>query len=121
MDEHLAAGQRATPDAWYRAAAPQPAASPFAPAVLAAPAVGLTAAPSDALGQVPVIDWTLPRAQGNARNGNGNGNGSNHALPAAPAAWQSRFVNHLGASAEKLNPNAGLQVRVPATTGLSRL
>ena len=40
-------------------------------------------------------------------------------LAAAPAAkvanWQDRFVNHLGASAERVDPNASLRLRLDAS------
>jgi Ca2+-binding RTX toxin-like protein len=40
------------------------------------------------------------------------------AEPAA-AAWQQRFVNHLGASAEQLQPNAALRLHLPVSAELT--
>jgi hypothetical protein len=39
--------------------------------------------------------------------------------PAAVPAWQQRFVNELGASAERLQPNAGLRLHRPVTQEVS--
>jgi hypothetical protein len=39
--------------------------------------------------------------------------------PAAVPAWQQRFVNELGASAERLQPNAGLRLHLPVTEEVS--
>jgi hypothetical protein len=35
--------------------------------------------------------------------------------PRGPAPWQSRFVNHLGATPEQMNPNATMRLRVDVT------
>jgi hypothetical protein len=35
--------------------------------------------------------------------------------------WQQRFVNHLGATPERLNPNAGLKVHLPIVSRLTTL
>jgi len=115
MDESLAAGTRATPDAWYRAAATpsQPiAAAPVQEARSEAmafqpSAAGLSSSDAGSL----VIDWTLPN----------RGAGQRATSAPSAAGWQTRFVNHLGAPAERLNPNASLQVRVPVAHALSRL
>jgi hypothetical protein len=34
---------------------------------------------------------------------------------AMTASWQSRFVNHLGATPERMNPNAKLRLHVEVT------
>ena len=39
----------------------------------------------------------------------------------AGSGWQDRFVNHLGASAQRLNPNAGLRVSVALAPELTSL
>jgi Ca2+-binding RTX toxin-like protein len=54
------------------------------------------------------IDWHVPATR-----------------PAAPEPaaagweWQQRFVNHLGAPAHRLNPNAGLRVHLPVASALA--
>jgi hypothetical protein len=42
-------------------------------------------------------------------------------LDATSDAWQERFVNHLAATPEQLNPNAALQVYLPVAHQLSAL
>ena len=36
-----------------------------------------------------------------------------------PDDWQLRFVNQLGASSQRLNPNSALQVKLPAASRVS--
>ena len=111
MDEHLGVGQRATPDIWYRAAGSS------TPALAPAPAsrASVDAADEGPGRAKPAIDWSIkPVAAGAtaARNG---------ATVAAPVAnWQGRFVNHLGATSDRLNPNANWRVSVPVAPRLSQ-
>jgi hypothetical protein len=39
--------------------------------------------------------------------------------PVVAQAWQQRFVNDLGASAERLQPNAGLRLHLPVAQEVS--
>jgi hypothetical protein len=43
------------------------------------------------------------------------------ALERATDRWQQRFVNHLGATPERLNPNAGLKLQLPIAPRLTSL
>jgi hypothetical protein len=137
MDENLAPGQRATPDLWYGAAehvdgvqsvqpvqpvqpvrsvapaaqqaamaAVQPVAMPFELPASSVPAAQTSAAPT--------IDWRTMPAAAAATGQTPERSGGNATTP-----WQTRFVNHLGASAEKLNPNAALRLQLPAASDVT--
>jgi Ca2+-binding RTX toxin-like protein len=102
MAEGLLPGQRATPDRWF-AAETASAAPVYATAATPASSV-IAPAPAAA----PLIDWgkgpVVPRsAAGIAER------------VAASAPWQSRFVNHLGATPERMNPNAAMRLHVEVT------
>jgi hypothetical protein len=104
MAAELMPGQRATPDLWGRLDG-------------TATAWGGDSAWRDA--PRTTIDWTAaprPAADGPARS----------AAPLVAAkAWQQRFVNQLGASAERAQPNASLRLHLPVagelTAKMSRL
>ena len=54
------------------------------------------------------IDWRLPQ--------------TTQVRPVATAqsaGWQDRFVNHLGAPPERLNPNAALRLHLPSGSSLT--
>jgi hypothetical protein len=89
-------------------AAVQPVAMPFELPASSVPAVQTSAAPT--------IDWrTMPAAAAAAATGQTpERSGVN-----ATTTWQTRFVNHLGASAEKLNPNAALRLQLPAASDVT--
>jgi archaellum component FlaG (FlaF/FlaG flagellin family) len=63
------------------------------------------------------IDWT--RSAEGATGGDYLDDGM--ALDATTDGWQERFVNHLAATPEQLNPNAALQVYLPVAHQLSAL
>jgi hypothetical protein len=63
------------------------------------------------------IDWTVSTADATG----GDWLDDVAGLDAAADGWQERFVNHLAASPEQLNPNAGLQVYLPVAHQLSAL
>jgi Matrixin len=62
------------------------------------------------------IDWTLPEPLASTAT-------AAAAVPSQVRAadWQQRFVNHLGATPDKLNPNASLRITVDVSPRLSRL
>jgi hypothetical protein len=102
MDEDLLAGQRATPDLWWDAAAdalqrPLAWGLDEAGPVIAAPAAAR-------------IDWRVPTAAATAPQTQVR---SSVAVAAASSNWQERFVNQLGATPERANPNASLKVQLP--------
>jgi hypothetical protein len=103
MSEQLQAGQRATPDVWG-AGLPGTAQEP----ALATPAFD---APH------VEIDWSSAWAPAPQQS----------RAPQASAkavvgdAWQQRFVNHLGATPDKLNPNAKLRIMLPVAPRISNL
>ena len=111
MDEARLPGQRATPERWLDAvvAAALPTSPQPGNAWLGAADITAAAAITPV-----VIDWSVAATSpGTART-----------LPAsaAPASsWQQRFVNQLGATPERLHPNAGLRVHLPIASPLSRL
>ena len=57
-----------------------------------------------------------------AESGKEDANSSTARSTTAPAAkvanWQDRFVNHLGASAERADPNASLRLHLDVTPRL---
>ena len=60
---------------------------------------------------VPSIDWKSGSYRDDKRS---SLNASDSARdPAKADAWQSRFVNHLGVTSERLHPNAGLRLHLP--------
>jgi hypothetical protein len=97
MDENLQAGQRATPDLWY--GVPADTTKEVAqPATLTGSAVA-------ALAPRIAIDWSaraLPEVRNNLTDDTDRRDDD----------WQDQFVNHLGAAAEQINPNADLTIRV---------
>ncbi|HYC45994.1 MAG TPA: hypothetical protein VED01_10995 [Burkholderiales bacterium] len=102
MEEQLLAGQRATPDLWYRTAATESGAErqraglEFDMPPAAPPAIDWNAAPVRELRPAAVAAALAPE------------------VPAIKAdAWQTRFVNHLGATPERLQANAGLKLHLP--------
>ena len=94
---------------------PAPGAS-VSPTVVvnALPAAALTV--FDRVAPPPAIDWSKrPLAAAMLRS-------VATAEPAtAPSNWQARFVNHLGATPERVNPNAALRLQMPLTPKLSAL
>ena len=71
-----------------------------------------TAASTQVGTAAPLIDWgRAPLAA--AAESRGARSAVDRVREAAP--WQARFVNHLGATAEQLNPNAKLRVQVDVT------
>jgi Ca2+-binding RTX toxin-like protein len=109
MAEGLLPGQRATPDRWFAPALP--------------PQSDRLPTMATDFGSVPApilqIDWGP--APASATTTRPPANAPSAARPSTPA-WQTRFVNHLGASAERMNPNAALRLHVnlvpPVTTSL---
>jgi len=104
MDENRLPGERALPDGWFGLNAVSLEESPSlddgAPRATRKPAA-------------VQIDWQTPLvAAAAARSG---------ATQASTERWQQRFVNHLGATPERLNPNAGFKVALPVAERLSRL
>ena len=98
MAEGLLPGQRVMPDRWF---APQTAAVALA-AVLEFGTASVA---------VPQIDWGVRAAKPEVPR----------PLVASPTAqrsasseWQTRFVNHLGATPDRLSPNAALRLHVDA-------
>ena len=63
------------------------------------------------------IDWTLSAAE----EAGDDYLGEDAGLDTTGDGWQERFVNHLAASPEQLNPNAALQVYLPVAHQLSAL
>lgn len=99
MSAELLPGQRSTPDLWARAL-PGRAWTPGQ----ATPDIGKRQTAF-------AIDWDAERVTAQVP-------GPQNTAPAAAAKdWQQRFVNHLGASAERLQPNAGLRLHLPVTSG----
>ena len=95
MSEQLLAGQRATPERSL-------ALPGFNFDAVAQPRAAAMPA------ELPAIDWALEDGLLRKRQ-----------TPAVSAAWQERFVNQLGLSAERVNPNAALQLRLPSASGLA--
>ena len=94
MDDSLRAGQRSMPQSRHDAQG----------SALAGAATGASAAPALA------IDWSVhvplarPRDAGavDARLGD--------------QGWRQRFVNHMGASREAVDPNAALRLHIPVAS-----
>jgi len=118
MDEQLSTGERATPEIWYAAATTQaPEARSVSLAASVSPssplppsmAGGAPSSPSVADGSpaAPFIDWSLPPSTQTWRS---------KAADPFSVDWRQRFVNHLGATPERMHPNAGLHVQVPVAT-----
>jgi Ca2+-binding RTX toxin-like protein len=59
----------------------------------------------------PTIDWSGRWREVTERS----------SRPAKDLSWQHRFVNHLGATPERLNPNADFRVRLPVPSRLASL
>jgi hypothetical protein len=83
---------------------------------------GLPAAPAPSTQRVAspatvAIDWTLSAADAPVDEYLDADAGFDAGL----VPWQQRFVNHLGASPDRLNPNAALQVHLPVAHQLSAL
>jgi hypothetical protein len=99
MAEYLSAGQRELPEG-----------AQITPATLGdADAMSWTemnAVP--AWGEVHRIDWSSTTAREPAQR-------QLPAQTAKAASWQERFVNQLGATPERANPNASLKVQLPVT------
>ena len=89
------------------------------PGVLAAPAPQLTAnltrASALPASDTVRINWAQP-----AQQDAGSTTGSNAAPAIKVANWQDRFVNHLGASAERADPNASLRLRLDVSPRLHK-
>ena len=113
MDEQRLVGERALPDAWFAAAASTAGRVPDAAA--ATPAASAFDPMPAAAGAT--IDWTM-RASTPATP---RGAAADTGLLRADDRWQQRFVNHLGATPERLNPNAGLKVHLPIVSRLTTL
>jgi hypothetical protein len=60
---------------------------------------------------VPSIDWSPTAARDSKRSAPADRAAQNP--PIKGDAWQARFVNHLGATPERLNPNASLRLHAP--------
>ena len=98
MSAELLPGQRSTPDLWARALPGRA----WAPGQ-AAPDIGKRQSGF-------AIDWDAARVTALVP-------GAQDVVPAAAAKdWQQRFVNHLGASAERLQPNAALRLHLPVAS-----
>lgn len=96
MAAQLGAGQRSAPD------------------VAATAPVGATGASAD--GARLAIDWGSAKSAAPGEPGLARTWGAAaQAGGAAAIGWQQRFVNHLGASVEELQPNAGLRLHLPVT------
>ena len=85
-------------------------------------AAGLAAPPASEYGvatgpALAAIDWS----QRPSATSTGRSPSADAALQRANDRWQQRFVNHLGATAERLNPNAGLKVHLPIAARVSTL
>ena len=104
MTGQLIAGVRETP--------PE---APYAqPAFDAAPSL---AVPMLELAAPPLpIDWTVRPLVGIVPRG-----ASKAATAVESISWQARFVNHLGTSPERVNPNVALRIHAPLANSLSRL
>ena len=110
MDEDLSPGQRVTPNQ-----PPLPAASgaDAGSDLFAAENVAAGASAAGPLSASPhtQIDWAVPLAVLNTAAG--------IEQQTDGASWQDRFVNHLGATPELLNPNASLRLHVSALPALA--
>jgi hypothetical protein len=106
MAEGLLPGQRALPDRWLGAS------SGMALEVAAPLGAAAGAASASVATTAPLIDWSRApvAAAANPRTA-----AATAERVRAPAPWQSRFVNHLGATPERMNPNAALRVHVDVT------
>ena len=111
MGEQLQPGRRATPEIWgdSSVATQEPKSHRHqAQTLLSLPGF--------------VIDWS--GAAATTGPAAGPAAGMQAARPGVPApvvaqAWQQRFVNDLGASAECLQPNAGLRLHLPVAQEVS--
>ncbi|MBK6788046.1 MAG: hypothetical protein IPJ42_07015 [Betaproteobacteria bacterium] len=111
MGEQLQPGRRATPEIWgdSSVATQEPKSHRHqAQTLLSLPGF--------------VIDWS--GAAATTGPAAGPAAGMQAARPGVPApvvaqAWQQRFVNDLGASAERLQPNAGLRLHLPVAQEVS--
>ena len=137
MDENRLPGQRALPDAWFRETAPTEETTPLQKNALnlIAPSQKRSSIQVDStlaarqflwardtlegslVNRAPTtvpIDWTLPTTQVTGRNAL-----TDATSLAPPMHWQQRFVNHLGATPEQLNPNAAFKVYLPTAPRLT--
>jgi hypothetical protein len=101
MEDHLAAGQRST-------TAGAPAADTTAVGAVEAPALAQVAAPA----AVPTfsIDWSSAPMR--------ELTGAASLIRGKPSSWQDRFVSHLGATPQRLDPNAALRLHLDVTPRL---
>jgi len=106
MAEGLQPGERATPDRWLTASAAIAASGYFDSTVVTGG--GFTPVTSAA----PLIDWGKAAVLAAGAQRAGSGGAEREAMA---ASWQSRFVNHLGATPERMNPNAKLRLHVEVT------
>ena len=102
MEESLGAGRRAMPDLAHRG--PTDATKALAPGV--GHLSGSAVAGAAAVGPKVSIDWGA-RPDPEVRR-------TSSRSPERRADWRARFVNHLGASEEQLNPNSGLKITIAA-------
>jgi hypothetical protein len=107
MDEDRLPGERALPDAWFGLL------GPVSTDDETSPTAGKAGVRAQA-GRTAPIDWTVPAPVLQASR-------SLAGLERAAAHWQQRFVNHLGATPERLNPNAALKIHLPAAPQLTNL
>ena len=111
MAAELQAGERTTPEMWGRRVAAEP------------PRAAGHGAPS------PIrIDWAAGAPDPDApvaavRDDRRPQAAAAKAVASKPADaavnWQQRFVSHLGASAERMQPNAALRLHLPTVAGTS--
>jgi hypothetical protein len=103
MAEGLLPGQRALPDRWLGTSSGMP---------LEAPLFGVEASSAGSApvtATAPLIDWGRAPV---AAAADPRGVRSVADRLREPAPWQARFVNHLAATPEQMNPNATLRLRV---------
>jgi hypothetical protein len=113
MDDDRLPGERALPDAWFGLTVPVVASGRTLP--FAAPAARFVDR-AQAAATAP-LDWTVPAPAASVSRSPA----ASTALERATDHWQQRFVNHLGATPERLNPNAGLKVHLPIAPRLTKL
>ena len=127
MTAELLPGQRATPELWNRAApetaprviVPTPPTALTQPMILSAEPLAALASIAPVAAAAPVtIDWSV-RPRGDKAPAEARAEFQPTLSAAATSAakdWQRRFVNHLGVSAERAQPNAALRLHLPAAS-----
>jgi hypothetical protein len=68
----------------------------------------------------PTIDWTMPTSTtSKIASASTTGTTTTSSTTTRSTSWQTRFVNNLAVSPDKLHPNAALTVRVPVSSSVS--